>query len=1468
MGDVPVAACVGERVPMSRAWLYPCFRGPATVEHAPVMTSAMHNLQLTQTPAPGCALLRNVGDCLTFSLRVSPPVAGTASLRTNLCHAAVRRREIIAHVESSRPILHHEWHDIPMSSKGEGLHEITLPLHEVGRFAAKALFLPSDGDEPLWPGGHNVHIKVEPADAVAGNAVYTAFVRQFHARFRSATPPDPHEAVMARLETDGYSVIPPSGTFRELIAQLGHIIDTMGFRVIQLLPIFPCPTTYARMGRFGSPFAALDYMDVDPSLADFDRKTTPLDQFRELVDAVHFRDGRLFLDVPINHTGWASWLQIHHPEWFVREQDRSFRSPGAWGVTWQDLSELDYRHRALWRYMADVFLFWCRQGVDGFRCDAGYMVPFPVWEYIVAKVRNAYPETVFLLEGLGGSMDTTESLLADAGLNWAYSELFQCGDRQQVEQCLGHAVRVSASKGIMVHYAETHDNNRLAATSPEYARMRTALAALCSHNGIYGITGGVEWFATEKVDVHGAPPLRWGQEPNQVAELTRINAILSSHPAFGPNATLRLLDIGGNESAIALRRVDESGRRPLLAFINLDTGQPTTVRWPASVASLGDSAVDLLTEHPREPDHGAGDHHLRLAPGEVLCLARADDALASGTVEKMSPEHARHRRNRHRARGKVVELCRALGAGMPTDSISLAEDADRLLRNPEGFAAEWAPSGDYAPVVAWSWPRDLTRVVMAPPRHILHLKSPFPFAVTLLRGDRAVRREHSLRSATGEHFVLFAPEPPPDQHERLGLEFQVFGPEACRRGRAELLRLAESRAPSVTIEAGRERIATEDLYGICTNGCGAISLVHASWGTLNSRYDALLAANLDPAVPVDRRVLLRRCRAWVVFRDYSHELGADCTETFSAPPDGNLYWRMRAPIGMGKTVALNIALSLGAGHNTVRLRIKRATSGDDRGSLVDEQAVRLILRPDLEDRGFHDVTKAFGGAESRWPSAVRAESDAFCFAPFESHTLRVALPGGRFVREDEWTYMVHHDAEAERGLEPHTDVFSPGYFECELTGGAEVELQATAEAAKATGANAPRDATEQPAAPAAERLSLERAAQHAIRGFVVKRDDSLTVIAGYPWFLDWGRDTLICLRGMIAAGMHRESLDILRQFARFEREGTLPNMIRGNDDSNRDTSDAPLWLFVACADLLAASRDTSALETDCGGRRLRDVLSSIAHHYIAGTPNGIVMDPESGLVFSPSHFTWMDTNHPAGTPREGYPIEIQALWYHAVSMMVSIAPEGHWQELRDRIADAILLHYSVADRDWLSDCLHASSPAGAAAARADDALRPNQLLAITLGAVSDKAMAARVVRSSAELLVPGAIRSLADRPVACPIAIHRDGALLNDPNRPYQGRYEGDEDTSRKPAYHNGTAWTWPFPSYAEALLKVHGPSVADTARAILSSSVELIEGGCVGHTPEILDGNAPHRERGCCAQAWGATELYRVLRLVESSAP
>ena len=404
--------------------------------------------------------------------------------------------------------------------------------------------------------------------------------------------------------------------------------------------------------------------------------------------------------------------------------------------------------------------------------------------------------------------------------------------------------------------------------------------------------------------------------------------------------------------------------------------------------------------------------------------------------------------------------------------------------------------------------------------------------------------------------------------------------------------------------------------------------------------------------------------------------------------------------------------------------------------------------------------------------------------------------------------------------------------------------------------------------PPSERF-IEPVMLHSMRQFVVKRGNLKTVIAGYPWFLDWGRDTLIAARGLLsAAEFHNDVAEILMQFASFAENGTIPNMISGGNASNRDTSDAPLWLFRAVADYCKETGKVDFLTKQIGQKgTLLDILSDLADGYAKGTPNGICMDPESGLIYSPPHFTWMDTNYPAGTPREGYPIEIQALWYNALKLLAQHERTEAKRAARAAMAEKVrtnVLRYYLTPEGWLSDCLHGAKGIPAAKAVADDHLRPNQLFAITLGLIDSPDVCKAILEATSELLIPGAIRTLADRDVQFPLPVRdRNGALLNNPTHPYCGRYEGDEDTRRKVAYHNGTAWPWVFPSWPEAYYMTYGVAGSRTAISVLSSMTLLMDGGYITQLAEILDGDYPHTLRGCGAQAWSITEFYRVWTLL-----
>ena len=267
------------------------------------------------TPAPGERLLRFVGDRIRFSLRTPQGFAKgwRALLRTNLGKADRLRQDMINTHAGKNPLSIAFWRDVPLQEQPSGEWAIELPLTDVGFYSAKPYVLDPQGRQ-FWPDGYDAGVSVHPSSYRTANTIYCAFPRMFGASKTARVTQDAKaEKELNKLDDRGYVVIPPSGTLRNLIHELPHIMDTLGCRIVHLLPVGPTPTTFARFGRFGSPYACLDLTGIDPALVEFDQRCNGVEQFCELTCAVHRRGGRVFLDMVINHTGWGSTLYENHP---------------------------------------------------------------------------------------------------------------------------------------------------------------------------------------------------------------------------------------------------------------------------------------------------------------------------------------------------------------------------------------------------------------------------------------------------------------------------------------------------------------------------------------------------------------------------------------------------------------------------------------------------------------------------------------------------------------------------------------------------------------------------------------------------------------------------------------------------------------------------------------------------------------------------------------------------------------------------------------------------------------------------------------------------------------------------------------------------------------------------------------------------------------------------------------------------
>ncbi len=1460
--------------------------------------------------SPGGRLQRFVGDRMRFTLEdgAGPqlPAGWRARLRTNLGRAQILCNEIIQAHTRKLPVAGASWHDLPMHRE-KGQWSLELPLTEPGYFKAKA-YLTDESGWQHWPDGPDINISVHPDGYRTGNTIYCAFTRMFGAtRTLARTVNEKQDEQFKALDGQGYTVIPPSGKFRDLIRQLPHIVDTLGCRILQLLPVNPTPTTFARFGRFGSPYAALDMTAIDPALVEFDKRTTGVDQFCELTYAMHLKGGRVFLDMIINHTGWGSTLEENHPEWFLRGPQGEFVSPGAWGTIWEDLVELEHRHVALWDELAQDFLVWCRRGVDGFRCDAGYKVPLPAWQYITARVRQEFPDTIFLLEGLGGAWEVTEQLLAEGGMQWAYSELIQNYSGAQVASYLEYSFKQSQETGLLVHYSETHDNERLASRGKAWSLSRNRLCALASVSGGYAFTCGVEWLAPERVNVHSSRGLAWGSADNLVPELARLNGLLAEHPCFFDGAKLTRLS-ALDSPVYALRRDSAEGRDTVLVLVNTEVESAQLLLLAADgLAGMGKLGFELTGRTtPAVKKRTDGAWEFTLEPGGAYCLsgqsqpqglsgknyrrARALAAWALSAVSRVAPiEEIPAFEWRDLARVAGADPVNFLAACSPRNPQRLRENLGRLMTSS-------GQANTYRPVAIWNL-ADRRRVLPVPPGHWLLLQDTVPFRATLNVADSRLPQHVEAIAADTGYMACFAPgQPAGDAQlvlERFGMDgrtveaqlrFLAPGPDLDTGGDKPLaisnlsaLRdiATAFRAIKSTDVAVHPRVQPLVLL---TNGIGGMARLCVDLGAIKSKYDCLLGANLHPSVPVDRHIFAERVRVWVNADGFISPL--DLRNLASFEPGPPALWHFVANAGDGRTVEIQLRANMLPGRNTTVLYFDRpAVDTHSERPLPGHCDVRLTVRVDIEDRNFHSETHRNGGADFHFSSHTHALTNAtgFVFQPAEDRHLLVSSDGGFYHPQPEWSENIPYPIEKTRGQTATGDSYSPGWFDLPMTRGESVTLVVCADdtgpsTEEVQSAKAPTETTETIGQETefAEADAFGQQLVRAARAYVVRWERGITVIAGYPWFLNWGRDSLICARGLLAGGLVEQVQGVLMAFGHFEKDGTLPNSIHGEDASNRDTSDAPLWFGVACADMVG--------QTDAGfyqvaadkDRTIADVLLDIARGYAKGTPNGIRMDAASGLIWSPAHFTWMDTNYPAGTPREGYPVEIQVLWIRLLRQVAKLSngtERKRWEDLASQAQASFQKYFWLEERGYFADQLVAKPGQSAAQGVVDNSLRSNCLLAVSLDLVTGEPARRCVNAAIRYLVVPGALRTLAPLPVSPPLPIYGNGGqLLNNPVEPYWGRYEGDEDTRRKPAYHNGTAWTWTFPNFCEALVKAWpgSPEALAAARAYLGSMDRLLMGGCIGQIPEILDGDAPHTQRGCDAQAWGVTEALRVWKYLQ----
>ena len=612
-------------------------------------------------------------------------------------------------------------------------------------------------------------------------------------------------------------------------------------------------------------------------------------------------------------------------------------------------------------------------------------------------------------------------------------------------------------------------------------------------------------------------------------------------------------------------------------------------------------------------------------------------------------------------------------------------------------------------------------------------------------------------------------------------------------------------------------------------------------GARTRRYHALLLTATDP--PAGRVVLVNGVEATAMRDDLIIALSTNRYQPDTVYPDGvrHLISFSADPwpcwlfdLGGGVTLAHELFVAPDSCETVLRWRL---TAGAG--------PWRLEVRPLLSGRDYHALHRENGAFDfTAWTSGGNV-----AWRPYHGMPAVAGLSNGRYRHDPVWFRNLRYDAERLRGLDDTEDVASPGMFAWDLTDGEAVLVLRAGDGLCVRAAAHAASLADAERARRQAGTALDRAAD----SYPIDRGRGRTVLAGFPWFTDWGRDTFIAMRGLtLARGRLAEAVAILDAWTGLVSEGMLPNrFVEAGGAPEYNAVDAPLWFIVAGHELLQEAGRSAYALPDGFAARLRAAWEAILSAYAMGTRYNIGADG-NGLLragVAGIQLTWMDAK--VGdwvvTPRIGKPIEVQALWINALHIAGLQTPR--WRTLEQQARDTFAARFANPQTGGLFDVVDADHVPGANDAR----VRPNQIFAVgglPFPLLDGDAARSLVRHVEATLLTPLGLRSLAP----------------SDPQ--YQGTYAGDI-RQRDGAYHQGTVWPWLMGPFVEAWLRVSpgGPSSAEIARGRFLAPLQahLMRAG-IGHMSEIADGDAPHVPRGCPFQAWSMGELLRIRSMLRAA--
>jgi predicted glycogen debranching enzyme len=627
-----------------------------------------------------------------------------------------------------------------------------------------------------------------------------------------------------------------------------------------------------------------------------------------------------------------------------------------------------------------------------------------------------------------------------------------------------------------------------------------------------------------------------------------------------------------------------------------------------------------------------------------------------------------------------------------------------------------------------------------------------------------------------------------------------------------------------------------------TNGLGGFAS-STIVGLNTRRYHGLLVAATKP--PVGRVVMLSKLEETLFIEGQPFDLSANRYPGVVHPQGFRYLKQFRLdpfPIFTyeveGIEIEKTVFMIYGENSTVVQYELKKNNHSERPKNLW------LEIRPLIAFRDYHSTTHENGAINL----TVEERSGLATVAPYQGlPSLHLAHSAVDLRKAGEWYLNFEFDAERERGLDFSEDLFNPFILRFDLrlhrqaSMIASTEQRDVAKVVEYRQAEITRRRKARVSCISEDDFAQTLAA--AADQYIVSRGDQKTVIAGYHWFSDWGRDTMIALPGLtLPTGRHDVARSILRTFAKHVDQGMLPNRFPdAGETPEYNTVDATLWFFEAARSYLAYTNDLEFVRNE-----LYPVFADIISWHVRGTRYGIKVDP-SGLLASGEQgvqLTWMDAK--VGdwvvTPRRGKPVEIQALWYNAVCIMEELARKFGDEVSQKRYRNmATVASWSFNRLFWnekagcLFDVTNGAPP--------DPSIRPNQILAVSLphSMLSTERAKSVVEKVQEHLLTPYGLRSLAP----------------SDPQ--YRGRYTGGP-AERDGAYHQGTVWPWLMGPFVTAYVKVNGGSEAARRQAddwLAPLKDHLADGG-LGHMSEILDGDAPQRPCGCIAQAWSVAEVLR----------